>query len=268
MAAPVGKFGGLDEASASPALANGYHDGFELKAVNDELRQATPLRRIQWAVDRFGESVVMLSSMQKTASILMHLFYSLGLNNEVLFVDTGYHFHETLKLRDEVMRRYKLNMVTLYPELTPEDQEKKFERKLYLFADGQPECCRLRKEDPFIGHMKSASRRVIVSGLRKAEGRKRGKVEALALDPRIGGYVVHPIFDFSDEQVDEYLKQHDVPVHPLHAQNYPSIGCACCTTPVAEGEDARAGRWRHLRPADAEGGPQYCGINFAEGSGI
>ncbi|MSS72597.1 MAG: hypothetical protein EXS64_14050 [Candidatus Latescibacteria bacterium] len=80
-------------------------------------------------------------------------------------------------------------------------------------------------------------------------------------------YTLHPIFDWTDEQVDRYLKENDVPTHPLHERNYPSIGCECCTTPVAPGEDPRAGRWRHLRePGDD--GPKYCNINFSDGSGI
>jgi phosphoadenosine phosphosulfate reductase len=236
----------------------------DLAAVNKALQSLDAEGRIRWAVDTFGRSAVLLSSMQKTASVLMHLFHRLGLENEILFADTGYHFRETLQLRDEFVRRYRLNVLTLYPERTPEQQEKTFEKKLYLFVDGQKECCRLRKTAPYIDHMKQSGHRLTMVGLRRDEGGQRARLDPLTRDPRIQGYTLHPIFDWTDEQIEAYLKENDVPVHPLHARSYPSIGCECCTTPVAPGEDPRAGRWRHLRePGDD--GPKYCNINFSDG---
>jgi phosphoadenosine phosphosulfate reductase len=239
----------------------------DMHAANQRLAPLSAEERIQWAVEQFGMGLTMLSSMQKTASILMHIFYRLGLENEIIFGDTGYHFHETLQLRDQYMRDFKLNIVTVYPTMTPEQQEKHYGQKLYQFVDGQKECCRIRKEDPFLLHMRSNGRRCVVSGLRSSEGGKRGGIEPLHRDPRIKGYTLHPIYDWSDEAVAEYIRKHDLTIHPLHAQSYPSIGCECCTTPVAPGEDERAGRWRHLRTEDGQG-PTYCGINFTDGSGI
>lgn len=239
----------------------------DLDRVNEQLLRLPAEERIQWAAAQFGEAMVMLSSMQKTASVLVHMFYRLGLDNEILFSDTGFHFHETLRLRDDFMRKYRVNLVTVYPDQTPEEQEQRFSRKLHLFVDGQPECCRLRKEEPFLRHMHQQGRRVVVSGLRSVEGGKRGRLQPIMRDPRIAGYTVHPILEWTDEEVEQYLAEHEVLVHPLHAQNFPSIGCACCTTPVEPGEDPRAGRWRHLRQPD-EQGPRYCGINFTDGSGI
>ncbi|OGG55836.1 MAG: hypothetical protein A3F84_24805 [Candidatus Handelsmanbacteria bacterium RIFCSPLOWO2_12_FULL_64_10] len=236
----------------------------DLAEVNETLRPLDAEGRIRWAVDAFGRNAVLLSSMQKTASALMHLFHRLRLDNEILFVDTGYHFRETLQLRDEFMRRYGLNIVTLYPEQTPEQQEKAFEKKLYLYVDGQKECCRLRKTAPYLDHMKQSGHRLTMVGLRRSEGGQRGQLEPLVRDPRIRGYTLHPIFDWTDDQVAAYLKAHDVPVHPLHARSYPSIGCECCTTPVHPGEDPRAGRWRHLRET-GDDGPKYCNINFSDG---
>ena len=236
-------------------------------AADPRLSAWSAEERIRWCVEQFGEDAVLLSSMQKTSAVLMHLFHALGLSNEILFVDTGFHFQETLRLRDEFMLRYRLNLVTLYPELTPVQQEVRQGRQLYLFADGQPECCRQRKELPFLKHMRERGRRVVLLGLLQAEGGRRGAVGPWMADPRIPGYSLHPLYDWDAERVDEYLQAHDVPIHPLHLQGYPSIGCQPCTTPVAPGEDPRAGRWRHLRTA-GQSGPQYCGLNVADGSGI
>ena len=239
----------------------------DLMAVNESLRRATAEERIRWAVDTFGRGAVILSSMQKTASVLMHHFYRLGLDNEVLFVDTGYHFQETLELRDEFIRRYNLNIVTLCPDLTPEQQESKYGMKLHLYVDGQKECCEMRKTVPFIAHVKRSGRRLVMVGLRRGEGGRRTGLDFLMRDPRAESFTLHPIYDWTDEQVEGYLRTNDVPVHPLHSRNYPSIGCECCTTPVQPGEDPRAGRWRHLREPGADG-PRYCNINFSDGAGI
>lgn len=237
-------------------------------AANAALEPLSALERIRWTVDAFGDDVVLLSSMQKTAVVLMHLFHRLGLSNEVLFVDTGYHFVETLKMRDEYMRRFRLNLVTLYPTSTIEEQETLHGGKLFATIEGQPECCRMRKEAPLLAHLETKRTPVLVNGLRRAEGGKRRNLRPFAADPRKGGYQLSPLYDWTGDDVAAYIAEHDLLVHPLHAQSYPSIGCYPCTTPVEPGEDARAGRWRHLRVLNAEAAPQYCNINFSDGGGI
>lgn len=239
-----------------------------LEEANAALEGKDAKQRIQWAIETFAERVVLLSSMQKTAVVLMHHFHELGLPNEILFVDTGYHFFETLRMRDEYMRRFKLNVVTLYPGLTIEEQETKFGKKLFSCADGQPDCCRLRKEAPLLDYLARKQSPVVVNGLRRAEGGRRAGIKALGPDLRTGGYQLSPLLDWSEQDIEGYIARHNLPVHPLYLQNYMSIGCYPCTTPVRPGEDARAGRWRHLRPAQSDEGPKYCNINFSDGGGI
>jgi phosphoadenosine phosphosulfate reductase len=230
-----------------------------------------PLRaedRIAWAVEKFGGDVVLLSSMQKTGIVLMHMIHRLGLPNEILFIDTGYHFVQTLRLRDQTMRTWKLNLVTLYPEISTEEQETRFGKKLFTCTDGQPECCRLRKETPLLKHLETKQTPVLVNGLRRDEGGRRANLTALGPDLRTGGYQLSPIFDWSKGDIEAYITVHGLPVHPLYDQCYASIGCYPCTTPIRPGEDARAGRWRHLRVVGEEQPAQYCGVNFSDGSGI
>ena len=224
--------------------------------------------RIQWAVETFSDGVVLLSSLQRTSVVLMHMFHALGLRNEILFLDTGYHFAETLQMRDAYMRQYQMNIVTLYPELTIEEQETQYGKKLFSCADGQPECCRLRKEAPLLRHLATKKCPVTVNGLRRAEGGKRADILALSPDPRTSGFSLSPIYDWSSDDIQAYIAKHQLLVHPLYAKCYASIGCYPCTTPIKPGEDARAGRWRHLRPPEAEEAPKYCGVNFTDGSGI
>lgn len=239
----------------------------DLEKSNEILNQKSALERVAWGIEQFGAGAVLLSSMQKTASVLMHMFYELKTGNEILFVDTGFHFHETLALRDEFMRKFGLNIRTLYPVLTPEQQEEQYGCKLYRTVEGQPVCCDIRKGQPFIRHMKRSGHQLVFGGRRSAEGSGRKNLSILSEDPRFKGYSLNPILDWTGEMVDQYLSEHKVPVHSLHSLCYPSIGCQCCTSPVLEGEDPRAGRWRHLRE-DGRQGPAYCGINFTDGSGI
>ncbi len=240
---------------------------FSIEKANEFLKDKTALERIVYGIENFGTGAVLLSSMQKTASVLMHFFHKLGVDNEILFVDTGFHFHETLNLRDEFMRKYKLKIVTLYPSLTPEQQENKYLSKLYKTMEGQPVCCDLRKGEPFISYMNKQGHKLAYGGLRRTEGKARAKLKIVSEDPRFSGFNMNPILEWSDKMVEDYLLENDVPVHPLHSMNYPSIGCQCCTTPILEGEDARAGRWRHLREEGREG-PVYCEINFSDGAGV
>ncbi len=235
--------------------------------INELLAKYTAEDRIKWAVQEFGDKAVLLSSMQKTAAVLMHMFHSLKLANEILFVDTGFHFYDTLRIRDLYQREYNLNIVTLYPKLTPQEQEDKYGEVLWRFVDGQTVCCRERKEIPFLEHIKAHGKEMVMTGLMKAEGGQRAWIKAFGKDPRINGYSFRPIYDWTEEQVMAYLKEHSVPVHRLHSLSYPSIGCHTCTTPVMPGEDPRAGRWRHLQEPGKDG-VQYCGINFSDGSGI
>lgn len=236
--------------------------------ANAALGPLSALDRIRWIIEANAGEVVLLASMQKTAVVLMHLFHRLGLENEVLFVDTGYHFIETLKMRDEYMRRYRLNLVTLYPTSTTEEQEQLHGGKLFSTVAGQPECCRMRKEAPLLAHLQTKRAPVLVNGLRRVEGGRRGNLKPLAEDRRTGGYQLSPLYDWTDADVQAYIADHGLLVHPLHAAGYPSIGCSPCTTAVQPGEDARAGRWRHLRVLKGNSEPAYCGINFSDGSGI
>ncbi len=242
--------------------------GIDIATANAALEPLSALDRIGWAAATLGDSVVLLSSMQKTAVVLMHMFHRLGLANEVLFVDTGYHFFETLKMRDEYMRRYRLNLVTLYPASTIEEQERVHGGKLFATIAGQPECCRMRKEAPLLAHLHMKRAPTLVNGLRRAEGGKRRNIRPFSEDRRTGGYQLSPLYDWTGEDVASYIAANDLLVHPLHAASYPSIGCYPCTTPVQPGEDDRAGRWRHLRVLDADEAPEYCRINYSDGGGI
>ncbi|MGI8908443.1 MAG: phosphoadenylyl-sulfate reductase [Candidatus Sumerlaeaceae bacterium] len=253
------------------------HNELDLQRLNHDLADLSPLEIVQSAVDTFGERLAVQSSMQKTAGVLMHLISRVAPDTEIIFVDTGVHFMETLDVRDEFVRRFGLKIKTYKPELSFDQQYNEYGHYLHEVDDTKPGaaagytmCCRLRKELPFIAAVRGRFD-AIISGLMREEGGARGGVDIITWDSRIEACKINPLAHWSGEQVDAYTAAHELPVHPLYAKGYPSTGCWTCTTPIQPGEDKRAGRWRHIRESDASkrSAPIYCGINFEDrGSGI
>lgn len=234
----------------------------------ERLAALAPLDRLKAVDEIYGERALLLASMQKTSGTLIHMISRIKARTMIVFVDTQFHFKETLDARDEFIRRYGVNIHTVFPEHTPEEQLRMFGRQLYNYVDGQPECCEMRKEKPFLKIAREMKIEAVINGLMRDEGNSRKQIRAVGFDPRIPATVYSPIFDWSEADVDAYSKEHDLPVHPLYAKAYASIGCEPCTTPIAPGEEKRAGRWRHLRQTDGKQ-PEYCGINFSDlGQGI
>ncbi len=233
----------------------------------EEFVALSPIERMAAIDQMYGETALMLTSLQKPSVALIHMIHTLRAQTFVLFVDTQFHFKETLELRDQLIERLGVQIHTVYPELTPQQQHDKFGCDLYNFVDGQPNCCYMRKEEPFLKVARSRIVRATISSLMRAEEGARKKIDPIGFDKRLNCKSYFPIFDWSFEQLEDYTREHDLPVHKLYAQNYLSIGCAPCTTPVLPGEDRRAGRWRHLQAADGTK-PQYCNINYGDGGGI
>jgi phosphoadenosine phosphosulfate reductase len=171
----------------------------------------------------------------------------------VLFVDTGVLFAETLETRDRIRDAYGLEIITLKPKLTMEQQTAQF-GVLYMDPEGQKQCCQMRKTDPLLAV--AGAYDAIIGSLRRSDGGARAQCPILAVDPRMNCLRVNPLVNFTDEQLENYIAEHNVILNPLHAQGYPTIGCNRCTTPVLPNEPKRAGRWRHLGPWSV-----YCGIN-------
>jgi phosphoadenosine phosphosulfate reductase len=239
----------------------------DLAEVERQFEDATPEEILAWAVETFRGRLCLQSSMQRRSSVLAHMLWEGGwLDVPVLFVDTGFHFAETLEMCARLVSDFGLEVVTARAELTPEAQELRYGCELWRYPDSYELCCHLRKERPFV---RAASRYdAVISGLQRHEGGSRAQVPLVGWDPRIAAYTVHPLAHFGSDALAAYLAEHEVPLHPLYAEGYPSIGCATCTTRVQPGEPPRAGRWRHIREA-LEGGstgeePTYCNINWID----
>ena len=183
---------------------------------------------VQWAVDTFHPHLCLTASM--TDAVLIDLAVSVEPSIEVVFIDTGYHFPETLETMEAVRRRYGLNLRLM--TVPPHDEE--------LWKVDPENCCSAIK----VGQLDRAlfGKEAWMSGLRRDEAPTRAAAPIVARDLR-GLVKINPIATWTDLDIKGYIKDHDVPVNPLVDQGYPSIGCWPCTKPVAEGEDPRSGRW-------------------------
>jgi phosphoadenosine phosphosulfate reductase len=217
------------------------HTDEELAELSREFERWPASKIIQWAVDSFGHHLAMSASM--TDAVLIDLATKVDPAIEVIFIDTGYHFPETLATVEEVRRHYGLNLRMM----TVARQEEE------LWEADPENCCSAVK----VGQLDRAlaSKDAWMSGLRRDEASTRGRTPIVARDLR-GLVKINPIALWSDDDVEAYITEHDIIVNPLTRQGYPSIGCMPCTTPVAPGEDPRAGRWR-------DSGKTECGLHLS-----
>lgn len=227
----------------------------DLAEINRYLETLGPKELIRWSHGVFGRRLALLSAFQEAGCVLCHMIADLGLQADidVLFVDTGVNFPETLQTVEAIGREYGVRVVTLKPALTMAEQTAK-EGVLYLNPEGQKRCCHLRKTEPLLEHRGRYDG--MLSSLRRDEGGARSAIPPIAIDTQLGVLRVHPLLSMTRAAMDAYIAEHGVIVNPLHGQGYPTVSCNRCTTPVLPGEDERAGRWRHL-----ENAARYCGIN-------
>lgn len=217
-------------------------------AVNARLESASAGHIADWAAATFGTGLVVASSMQDT--ILPHLFGTRLPGVEVLFLETGYHFPETLATRDEAARRLPITVVNALPTQTIAEQDARYGPQLH---ERDPDlCCALRKVAPLNRALEGHD--AWVTGARRVDAATRSELPVVQWDAKHGLVKINPLALWSDDQIEAYQAEHDLPRHPLVARGYPSIGCAPCTRAVAPGDDPRAGRW-------AGQGKTECGIH-------
>lgn len=204
---------------------------------------------LRWAVKQFGDSLIVASNMQN--AVLIDVVSTVKPDVDVLFLDTGYHFAETLGTRDAVAARYPdLRIVNAYPEQTVAEQDAAYGPALHSRTPDQ--CCYLRKVLPLRAALANYS--CWVTGVRRVDAPTRADTPVVMWDERNGLVKVNPLAPWTDEEFDDYLTEHNILQNPLVEQGYLSIGCAPCTTPVSPGADPRSGRW-------AGHGKTECGLH-------
>jgi phosphoadenosine phosphosulfate reductase len=215
-------------------------------AIADPVEQA--LAVLTWAGETFGDGFALTSSMAD--GLLAHLASTAVPGVKVVFLDTGYHFAETIGTRDWIAGTLPITLVNVTPPQTVAEQDAEHGEKLH---DRDPDlCCSLRKVQPLATTL--AGFAAWGSGIRRDESATRTGTRLVDWDAKRGMVKVNPIAAWTQDDVDAYIARHQVPVNPLFELGYGSIGCAPCTRPVQPGEDPRAGRW-------AGRGKTECGLH-------
>ncbi len=212
----------------------------EMGTLAGELEHAPAGKVVGWAVDRFGPGVSLACSFQDC--VLIDIATKVDPGIDVVFLDTGAHFPETLAYVETVRARYDLALRVVEPS-----EE----------ADGWPcgsdRCCELRKVEPLGRAL--VGRQAWLTGLKRVDAPTRAQAPVISFDEARGMIKLNPMATWTDEDVACYERDHHLPTHPLMALGYRSIGCAPTTRPVAPGEDPRSGRW-------AGTGKLECGLHL------
>jgi len=217
----------------------------ELRALADEADERfaglpaveAASQALAWAGEMFGSGLVLASSMADTH--LVHLGQAAVPGIDVLFLDTGYHFVETIGTRDAVAAVYRVNLVSITPRQSVLEQDAQFGARLF---ERDPErCCAMRKVEPLERGL--APYTAWVNGMRRVDAPTRTDIRLVDFDAKRGMVKISPLAAWTDEDVAGYVEEHGVLVNPLFQDGYTSIGCEPCTRRTLPGEDPRAGRW-------------------------
>ena len=214
----------------------------------EELAGAPATEIIRWAVDTFGDRLCITSSM--TDAVIIHLAAQVKAGLDVIFLDTGYHFAETIGTRDAVAAIYPVNVINVTPSRTVAEQDAALGPRLY--GRNPDLCCYFRKVVPLERALDPYD--AWITGVRREETSARSDTKVVQWDGRRQMVKVNPIAAWTQDQVETFIAENGVLVNPLVYDGYPSIGCSTCTLKVAPGDDPRSGRWTGT-------GKTECGIH-------
>ena len=221
-----------------------------LAELGSTLMKLSATETIEYAAKNlFADKTALVSSFGAASVVLLHMVSKTVPDLPILFVDTGKLFKETLDYRDQLQNHFSLsNIQTITPgqnAITTKDPNG------MLWQDQPDICCEMRKVSPLAKALEPYS--AWISGRKRYQSGHRQALSIIELDG--AKYKINPLAFWTASDVDDYMKLHRLPKHPLIAKGYPSIGCAPCTSPIREGEDERAGRWRGADKTE-------CGIHF------
>jgi len=226
-----------------------FGDAIALSRLEDRFAKVKASSLLRLAIeDLFPGRIALVSSFGADSVVLLHMVSQVDPTTPVVFVDTGQHFEETLRYRDELVARLGLaNVVMAEPDaavIAAEDPEK------FLFASDPDRCCDIRKVQPLAPALDGYD--AWITGRKGFQSATRSRVPLFEAE---GDRVkVNPLVGWSASDLLDYIRAADLPPHPLVAKGFPSIGCLPCTSRVAPGEDPRAGRWRGRTKSE-------CGIH-------
>ena len=228
----------------------------ELSRVSESLEDSTPQDILRWAVEVFGEDLTLSVSFgNPEGMVLLDMLSRITDKAQIFTLDTGFLFEETVRFREEAMERYSLPLKVLTAELSIEEQVERYGPEMYSCKPDL--CCEIRKIEPQRRFLSDYG--AWATGIRRDQTEQRAQTPIVAHDEYFGVAKIAPLACWGTDEVEEYVRRHDVPLNPLLSMGYRSIGCEPCTRPVAPGEDARAGRWPGMNKTE-------CGLHFVGGA--
>jgi phosphoadenosine phosphosulfate reductase len=239
-------------------------ESLDLDATNAVLGTYEPEAVVAWAARTFGEDLVMSSSFGAESALLIHMAIQVVPGIRIIFSDTGYLVPETHQFLEELRHRFNLNVWTYRTRQDPIQ---------YLRDAGETDptvrrdveaCCAINKNEPFERAIRELQPKAWLRGIRRNQADTRAFRKVVEWSKRFNCYAVSPLLSWTQRDIHRYMKQHDLPYHPLYEKGYASIGCnpLTCTRPIQLGQDPRAGRWAGTDKLE-------CGLHLeADGSGI
>jgi len=221
----------------------------DVDELNAQFDGAAPETIIAWAAERFMPRLAATSSFQTQSAALLHMLSRVRPDLPVIFLDTGYHFPETLAYRDRLAAQFGLTLRIVRPAASPAEIARQHGDALYR---RDPDlCCYINKVEPMRRAL--ADLDAWISGIRRDQTPDRAAIRTVEALPD-GRLKINPLAAWTREDVWRYIHAHDLPAHPLFSQGYLSVGCAPCTSPVVGDQNERAGRW-------AGTGKTECGLH-------
>jgi phosphoadenosine phosphosulfate reductase len=211
----------------------------EIELSSSRLELAEPQDILRWTVERFAPKFTMATAFGPEGMVLIHMLAEIAPATPIFNLDTGYQFQETLALREEVKRRYGIEVELKRPDTTVEQYESQHGGPLYRSNPDQ--CCFDRKIK--VLHRSVVGMHAWASAIRRDQSPDRAKAPIVGWDKKFGLVKVSPLANWTKKHVWNFITEQHVPYNPLHDEGYTSIGCWPCTRAVQIGEDERAGRW-------------------------
>ncbi len=217
---------------------------FDLQKVNTDFEKSSAVALLQWALKQFPSKMAVASSFGAEDVVLIDIMVKLDPAIKIFTLDTGRLNEETYEVMDKVRRKYGISIESYFPQAQAVEKLER-EKGFYSFRESienRKECCAIRKVEPLNRALRGLD--AWVTGLRRAQAVTRTTLQKVELDEAHNGiYKINPLADWSQEDIQNYIKKNAVPYNRLHDEGYPSIGCAPCTRAIKEEEDIRAGRW-------------------------
>lgn len=232
----------------------------QIAGACEQLAGKSPQEVLRWAVETFFPKLTMATAFGAEGCCIIHMLAEIEPRVRVFNLETGYQFPETLQLREDIKKRYGMEVEYIYPDTTVDEYEAQHGGPLYVLQPDQ--CCKDRKVIPLRRAVEGYA--AWISSIRRDQTSHRGDAALVQWDPKFRLVKVNPLLSWNKKDVWAFIHRHNIPYNTLHDQNYPSIGCWPCTRAVLEGEDERAGRW-------AGTAKKECGLHVFEhkdGSGI